>query len=124
MLKELVTLSYFLVSGSAIAPPETPAQPTTAALSTCAEKNAAVAFAQPADLPPLARIMNITGSTYVQIDLAPSGALAGASVLRSSGYGLLDRAALQATRGSRFQAAEHNCSAVGGSYVFAVDFDS
>lgn len=98
--------------------------PSTTAVTSCATRyaDAAVIDAVPPDFPPLAREMLASGTTLVKVDLAAGGALVGTSVYASSGHRALDREALAATRWSRFRPEIRDCSAVGGSYLYAVEF--
>jgi TonB family protein len=83
---------------------------------------AATIYAEQPDTPAMATVMHLTGTTLVQVDLDPSGAITGTSVAKSSGTPLLDFAALKAARASTFRAEVRNCTAVAGSYLFEVQF--
>jgi TonB family protein len=85
---------------------------------------ASTAYAAVADRPDVANEMHLTGTTLVQVDLDASGNLVGAEVAKSSGVGVLDRAAIAAARASTFRPAIQNCTPVPGSYLFEVDFDN
>ncbi len=75
-----------------------------------------------ADRPDLAKILGISGTADVRVDLDPSGNVAATSLARSSGFEILDREALAEARDYRYVAETQNCSSVGGSYVVEVDF--
>jgi TonB family protein len=64
----------------------------------------------------------LTGTTYVRVDLDATGAIIGTAVAKTSGVPLLDRAAIKAARASSFQPEVRDCTPVGGSYLFVVDF--
>jgi TonB family protein len=85
---------------------------------------ASTAYAAPADRPDIATAMHLGGTTLVQVDIDENGNLLSAEVAKSSGAGVLDRAALEAARNSKFRPAVLNCTATAGSYVFEVDFDN
>lgn len=98
--------------------------PSTAALTSCAARyaDASVIDAAPPDVPPLVREMYPSGTTYVKVDLGAGGAILGTSVYQSSGHRTLDLQALSAARWSTFRPEIRDCSAVGGSYLYAVEF--
>lgn len=88
-------------------PPPPPAPPAVSAAeieSATARYAALVHSLVQADLrvPEMVSMMHLHGVTTVSIEISPSGALLGVSVLRSSGASLIDRAALAAVRGTRF----------------------
>ncbi len=85
---------------------------------------ASTAYAAIADRPDIANQYHLSGKTLVQVDIDAAGNLIGAEVAKSSGYGVLDRAALDAARASKFSPAVQNCTATPGSYLFEVDFDN
>lgn len=61
-------------------------------------------------------------TTDVRVDLDATGAIIGTAVMRSSGDTLLDHAAIKAARASSFQPEVRDCTPVGGSYLFVVNF--
>jgi protein TonB len=63
-----------------------------------------------------------TGTAQVLVRLRSSGAVDGVSIYRSTGNAFLDRAALVAARQSTYAPEIRACEAVGGSYLFTVDF--
>jgi TonB family protein len=79
-------------------------------------------LAAEAEIPALAASWQLFGTTQVQVDLDTSGDVLGASVLKTSGTPLLDQAAVEATRASKFQPEIRDCEPVAGSYIFIVDF--
>jgi TonB family protein len=81
-----------------------------------------IAYAQPADLPPIAAEQHVTGTTAVLVNIDARGRLIDSAVLASSGNSWIDRAALHAARGSRYTAEVRDCAPVGGVYAFVVDF--
>ena len=62
-------------------------------------------------------------SVVVQVDLTPSGSLAGASIAHSSGVFEFDREALRVAHASRYAPAIANCRATGGSFLYEVTFN-
>ena len=58
------------------------------------------------DYPPLARRRGYEGRVVIRASVAPDGGVASAAVGQSSGYGILDRAALQAVKRWRFRPAQ------------------
>ncbi|MGC9268532.1 energy transducer TonB family protein [Acidiphilium sp.] len=88
-------------------PPPPPAPPVVSAAeveSATARYAALVHSSVQADLrvPEMVTMMHLRGVTTVSIEIAPSGALLGVSVLRSSGAPPIDRAALASVRATRF----------------------
>jgi protein TonB len=88
-------------------PPPPPVQPAVSAAeveSATARYAALVHSSVQADLrvPEMVQMMHLRGVTTVSITIAPSGALVGVSVLRSSGAPPIDQAALAAVRATRF----------------------
>ena len=94
------------------------------AFAGCSSSNveAAVLHGYPPEFPSIARIMDIAGTTYVKVEIAASGAPENISLWKSSGYRVLDREALAATRRASFRPASFNCAPVSGSYLYAVEF--
>jgi protein TonB len=74
------------------------------------------------DVPAIASLQGITGTTLVRIDLSATGALSGEALFESSGNPWLDRAALDSPKAARFIPEMVNCTAIGGSYLYQVDF--
>jgi len=74
------------------------------------------------DALPAARAVHATGTTVVRVDLDETSSVVGASVVRSSGYAPLDRAALAAAQKSSFRTESFACRPVASSYQFAVTF--
>jgi TonB family protein len=98
------------------------APPSVGTSISCAATPAAITYAEPADLPAIAAEQKITGITSVRIALDASGHLTHTSVLKSSGNRWIDRAALRSARFSSYSAESRDCTRVGGSYAFVVDF--
>ena len=74
------------------------------------------------EMPEIAEQMGTTGSTIVQIDLLPNGALEHYALAQSSGSSVLDDSALRTARMSQYQAETQNCVSISGSYLLVVDF--
>ncbi len=64
----------------------------------------------------------MTGTAKVAVALTPSGSVSAASIYRSTGDMMLDRAALRAARMSTYSPEVRDCTPVGGTYLFTVDF--
>jgi protein TonB len=99
-------------------------QTTPATSTACAQSDtpASTVYAAPPELPQIVQNMGLTGTAYVQVDTDDTGVLLNASIIKSSGAYPLDRAALQAAKASTFRPQMRNCVAIGGSYIFIVDF--
>lgn len=72
--------------------------------------------------PAIAMEQGVSGTALVKIDLSAKGALAGEAMFESSGNPWLDRAALESPAMTHFTPEIANCTAVGGSYLYRVDF--
>jgi TonB family protein len=92
------------------------------ALCAIQHADASTSDAFPVDFPEIARQMDASGTVYLQIDLTSSGSIANVSVAKSSGNRYLDDAALRAARASTFSPEINDCTAVGGSFLYVVDF--
>lgn len=93
--------------------------------NTCAEPNvqASTLVAQIPEIPSNLQATGLTsGRAMVQVDIDAEGHVLNASVIKTSGVYGLDQAALRAARESTFKPQITNCAAVGGSYLFEVDF--
>jgi TonB family protein len=62
------------------------------------------------------------GRPRVLVSLAPDGTVTDTTILESSGYPVLDNAALATTRATKFRPEIRDCIAIAGSYVYAVNF--
>jgi hypothetical protein len=74
------------------------------------------------DVPEIASLQGVTGTSLVRIDLTATGALSGEALFETSGNPWLDGAALQSPRMARFIPEVANCVPVGGSYLYEVAF--
>ncbi len=74
------------------------------------------------ETPVLAKILNLTGTTRVRVDISGSGRLSGTSVAKSSGYDILDKAAVAAVAALKFNPETQACAPVAGSYAVDVEF--
>jgi TonB family protein len=93
-----------------------------ASAATSCNKAAALSEEMYVDVPDIAILQGVTGTSLVRIDLTAKGTLAGEALFASSGNPWLDRAALASPKMARFTPEIVNCSAVGGSYLYEVDF--
>ena len=75
-------------------------------------------------MPTIASEQGIDGTATVKIALNANGALVSHEIFTSSGNAWLDRAALQSARMTRFSAETRNCERVGGTYLYAVQFNA
>jgi|GEM_PF-477768 len=75
------------------------------------------------DTPEIAREQGITGNVEVKVDLNEKSQITGVSIYKSANH-LLDKAALDAARASKFQTAIENCQPIASSYRFVVEFQS
>lgn len=127
----------FIISVALTAAASTTLVPLTATTASASDQNsipalsancetpnvsAGTIYGATPETPSVARVMHLTGTTYVQVDLEADGSIANTSVSKSSGTPLLDRAALQAARESTFRPEIRGCAPVAGSYIFVVDF--
>lgn len=115
-------------SGAPVADPvvatPTPATPEPSPTPGCASTphEASVIDAVTPDRPQLAEDEGATGRVQVRVDLAPSGAVVTAKVYVSSGNAALDAAAVTAAMHARYAPANDGCTAIGGSYLYVVDY--
>lgn len=72
--------------------------------------------------PTLAREQSATGVAFVRVDLDVDGSVAGTSIFRSSGNQMLDASAMDAARGSAYNAEIFRCEPISGSYIFRAEF--
>ena len=115
-----VTITLVPVSHSTTAPMVGATQYTP----PCATPNvpAAVAGNPFIEIPAIADGMGASGTSTVQLSLLPSGKVAGASMVQSSGNKYLDDSALQSARFSTFVAETQGCVKVAGTYLYSVEF--
>jgi TonB family protein len=76
------------------------------------------------EYPAIAVGQGIDGQALIVFTLASDGNLKGASIAQTSGNQWLDQAALYAVKKSRYEAAVHDCSRVGGTYGVEVGFST
>ncbi|MCF3947512.1 energy transducer TonB [Acidiphilium iwatense] len=94
----------------AVPKPQPPPPPPQPVVSAAQQENATERYAalvhqsvqNDLRVPQLVEMMHLRGITTVAIDIAPSGALLGVSVIRSSGAPPIDKAALASVRATRF----------------------
>jgi protein TonB len=75
------------------------------------------------DTPDIARQQGVTGNVEVKVDLNEKSQVTSVSIYKTANH-LLDKAALDAARGSRFQTAIENCQPIASSYRFVVEFQA
>jgi protein TonB len=76
------------------------------------------------DYPEMARQQGAVGTATIRVSLAPSGAVSGAAVYKSSGNAQLDTSALRAARSSSYRAEIRDCQPVAGDYLFVATFEA
>lgn len=102
----------------AVATPTAPPTPACSDPDAAARALSAVAPDTPQD----AVAQGATGTAQIRVDLNSLGEVVGVSVYGSTGSMLLDDAALEAARESRYAPEQHNCKPIAGSYLYKVDF--
>jgi protein TonB len=63
-----------------------------------------------------------SGTAIVQIDLNADGTLQNATIVKSTGDPTLDRAAKKFVATQRFAPEVRDCQAIGGTYLYQVDY--
>lgn len=93
-------------------------------LATCSKPNASAAVNGTAffEMPEIAAAVGASGTSVVMISLSSTGALRSQSIVQSSENPNLDRAALLSARLTKFSPEIQNCAAVGGTYLYTVEF--
>ena len=81
-------------------------------------------LAVPADVPPEAKAVKASGTVIVRVDLDETSTAVGGTVVRSSGFAPLDRAALAAALKSSYRTETFACRSIASAYQFAVTFSS
>jgi protein TonB len=108
--------------GGALAVPK-PASALSGPKPTCLP-NADAAFSEPifADMPQIARDMHLSGETKLALAIDDGGYVTSVSVRKSSGFAVLDDAAIKAVRSARFTPAMHSCETVASEGGVTVEF--
>jgi TonB family protein len=76
------------------------------------------------EYPAMARELGLTGMTLVKVMLAADGAVTGATIYRSSGSSVLDRAAVKAAVATHYRSDLVRCEPEPGSYLFRAEFST
>jgi TonB family protein len=120
-LTKIISSSAFLVALAATAL-AADAEPN--GKSVCLTRNAEAAMTSkiPAELPLLASIGGFSGSASIKLDIDERGAAHNAVVATSSGYAILDAAAVKAALAQAYTPRIRDCANVGGSYLVDVEF--
>lgn len=112
------------------APPATPAPtapptPTPTPRPACANPNSppTTISAYPPEMPPLAQQQGITGTVRVKVTLDANSNVVSAIVMQSPSA-LLNQAAVQAAKQSKFKTEVKNCVPQAADYLFLVEFQS
>ena len=93
--------------------------------ATCASRHSdpeMTGFLAP-ERPQFAVAAGYFGTTAVRVDLDASGAVAAASVLKTSGYQVLDSDAVRTVRAAKFVPEKADCQGIPGSYEADVSYD-
>ena len=109
----------------AATPAPTPAPPTATPKPTCPNPNEDATIKGSAvepDYPEMAKQQGDAGTTEVKVTLDATGNPVDTSVYKSSGFAILDQAALKAARATQYNAELVNCVKTAGSYLFTADF--
>jgi TonB family protein len=72
--------------------------------------------------PPEAHSVNATGVVELRLDIDDAGTVAGATVVRSSGFAPLDRAALETARAAKFSPATFACRPLATTLTLTTGF--
>jgi TonB family protein len=75
------------------------------------------------DTPDIARQQGITGTVEVKVDLNEKSQILGVSIYKTANP-LLNKAAMDAAKQSKFQTEIQNCSPIASSYRYIVDFQA
>jgi TonB family protein len=75
------------------------------------------------EVPPLAKIQDLHGTAIVRVDLSETGSIVGASIKKSAGSSLLDRAAIETVKAMTYAPETRECKATAGSYAVDVKFE-
>ena len=87
-------------------PQETPAAVSTMAV-TAVSRKVEYLYNPPPDYPPRARRLGLEGEVLIRTRVLPNGESGELVLVQSSGYALLDQAAMEAVRKWRFRPARH-----------------
>ena len=118
-------------SAAAVAPtvstaPPAPPPPPTPTPKTCPVPNAPphVVSAAQVDTPEMAQRQGISGEVSVLIDLDVNSKMVSAPVIQKSPSIVLNKAAIEAARESKFQTEVKDCTPLASKYIFVVEFQS
>jgi TonB family protein len=107
-------------------PPAPPPPPPTPTKPACAVPNAqpkTIEVAEP-ETPQIAQQQGITGEVTVQIELDEKSHLVGNPVVTKSPSSVLNQAAINAAKHSRYQTEIKDCVPQAAKYLFVVEFQS
>ncbi len=127
VLFAVATLALQLIS-PALAASNDGAPPVSAAVAaaTCEHPNTdakVLVAAQPNISDAELKVQHARGAALVDVTIAGDGSVQKTRLVKSSGYSLIDHAAIDAARASTYSAATRNCAAVPGNYIFRVDVE-
>jgi TonB family protein len=102
-----------------------PAVVASAKPASCTVANRPAIIVRPVDVqrPFIAQAQDLTGRSVIRVDLSDTGAVENSSLEVSSGFGILDQAAIRIARSMVYAPETRSCSPVSGSYAVEVDFN-
>jgi TonB family protein len=100
----------------------TPATTSTTVAQACTQSDTTPIVSYEPPTPALVTSSGAHGSTQLIVTLDAAGAPTNVQVVSSSGILFLDQAALKQAQRSTFEPEMRDCSAVGGSYFYTVEY--
>jgi len=107
-----------------LASPAWAAEPSRPPSCSVENREARIVHSDPVEVPWQAKAFHQTGTSVLEIALAPNGVVTSAKIARSSGSRALDDAALKAVSNVSFAAEIVACRNVPGTYRLDVIFDN
>ena len=92
---------------------------------TCAtpDSPAHIVNAAMLDTPDAAKMAGQSGTTYIKVTIDSGGNMTSSAIFKSSGFPLLDNAALEAAQNSTYAPEIFHCKLRGGSFIYTGDFE-
>jgi protein TonB len=117
-------VSLFRIAAIAAALLSNPNIVEAAQPASCATNDAParIARAERPQYPEIAKLIGLSGTARIRVDLSETGSLLGAYVAVSSGSSILDRAAIRTASEMKYAAQIRSCVATPGSYAVEVEF--
>jgi TonB family protein len=93
--------------------------------ASCTSEYQPASIVQPAavDYPQIAQLEHLTGKSVIQVDLDADGSLLAAYVAHTSGYAILDQAAIRTVKKMVYSPETRDCKPTHGSYAVEVEFE-